>query len=73
MWADFSNTTKLNARTLVNLKAGYEGESFSIDAYVTNLTDKFYLQMNSAGNGDSRFVRGGAPRQVGVSVTYHFE
>jgi len=73
MWGDFSNTVKLNARTLVNLKAGYEGDNYNIDAYVTNLTDKFYLQMNSAGNGDSVSVRGGAPRQVGVSLTYHFE
>ena len=73
MYSDFSNTIKLNSRTLVNLKAGYQGENYNIDAYVTNLTDKFYLQMNTPGNGDSVSVRGGAPRQVGVSVTYHFE
>jgi len=73
MWGDFSNTVELNSRTLVNLKAGYEGENFNIDAYVTNLTDKFYLQMNSLPNDGSQSVRGGAPRQFGVSLTYHFE
>ncbi|WP_171045301.1 TonB-dependent receptor [Pseudoalteromonas rubra] len=73
VYADVKNTSKLDARTLVNLKAGYETEDYSIDFYVNNLTDKFYITSDfTAADGIARTVRGGLPRMYGVSFTYNF-
>ncbi|REL26510.1 hypothetical protein DXX93_07895 [Thalassotalea euphylliae] len=66
---------KLDSRVLINLKAGYEIGEFVVDAYVTNLTDKNYLEINGEGLGspDARIARAGVPRQFGLAVTYNFE
>lgn len=68
------NETALYSRTLTNVKVGYRTDAYSIDLYVNNLTDEFYLTSNfTAGDGVSRTVRGGLPRVFGASFTYNFE
>ncbi|MEC8327741.1 MAG: TonB-dependent receptor [Pseudomonadota bacterium] len=63
---------KLEGRTLVNIKAGYLAENYSIEAYVNNLTDEFYLTSDFMAADGSRTVRGGLPRMYGISFTYSF-
>lgn len=73
-FANVQNTTTLDSRVLANVKLGYVGENYSVDAYVNNLTNKFYLTSDfTMADGVSRRVRGGLPRTFGVSFTYNFE
>lgn len=73
-YGNVQNTTKLDSRTLINLKAGYVTDAYSVDVFVNNLSDEFYLTSDfTAADGVTRTVRGGLPRTVGVSLTYNFE
>lgn len=64
---------KVDARTLVNTKVGYEAVDWSAYLWVTNLTDREYLtnvrQPNSVVE-DARVV--GAPRMIGATFTAEF-
>nr|WP_228481238.1 TonB-dependent receptor [Vibrio fluminensis] len=60
---------KTDARTIYNLTAGYMGDNFKLDAYVKNLTDKFYIQGNYEGTLGDQTIRAGAPREFGVNLT----
>lgn len=64
---------KVDARTLVNTKLGYEAVDWSAYLWVTNLTDREYLtnvrQPNSIVE-DARVV--GAPRMIGATFTAEF-
>jgi outer membrane receptor protein involved in Fe transport len=72
-YSDVQNTIKLDSRSLVNLKAGYISDRYSIEAFVNNLTDKFYLTSDFTGADNIlRTVRAGLPRTYGVSFTYNF-
>ncbi len=72
-YADVQNTVELDSRTLLNLKLGYVTDVYSIEAYVNNLTDKFYLTSDFTTTDGARTVRAGLPRYFGVSFTYNFE
>lgn len=67
----------IDARTLLNLKAGYEGENFDINVYGTNLTDELYV-MNQGSTPNLNtgvrepLVRVGAPREFGIQFNYRF-
>lgn len=72
-YTNVQNTSDIDSRVLVNLKAGYVTEDYSIEAYVNNLTDEFYLTSDFLqSDGVARTVRGGLPRMYGVSFTYNF-
>ncbi|WP_339615594.1 TonB-dependent receptor [uncultured Gilvimarinus sp.] len=59
-----------DARTLVNLKVGYEWDQLAIYATATNLLDEEYVELANTGTPPS--ITLGAPRQLGVSVDYRF-
>ena len=73
-YADFENTAKLESRTLVDLSAGhFFNDNIKLDAYITNLTDEFYLTTNTPGlDGNSWLVRAGEPREYGARISYQF-
>lgn len=71
-FADQANTQKLDARTLVNLNAGYEVSNFLIEAYVDNLTDKFYVTSQFTGASGNPMVQAGKPREFGIRGTYRY-
>ena len=76
MFSDVQNTPEFRAdsRILVNLRGGYVAEKYSVEVFVTNLTDEFYAIFNGIGiDAGSNLVRAGAPREFGVQVTYRFE
>ncbi len=66
--------TKVPASVVVNMKAGYEAESWSIFAFARNLLDEDYLTQRNApgGFGGSSQVRTGEPRVVGVEFNVRF-
>ncbi|WP_198144086.1 TonB-dependent receptor [Gilvimarinus agarilyticus] len=59
-----------DARTLVNLKVGYEWSQLALYVTATNLLDEEYVELANTGTPPS--VTLGAPRQLGVSLDYHF-
>lgn len=71
-YADQANTQKLDARTLVNLNAGYEIDRFLIEAYVDNLTDEFYITSQYLGMSLNNMVQAGKPREFGIRGTVKF-
>lgn len=74
-FADDANTTKLEARTLFNLRAGYEQERFKAEIFVNNVFDREYTTLEFGlkdANGNSRSGRVGPPRQIGANLTLFF-
>lgn len=71
---DVQNRDEIDSRTLINLSVAYQHEQFSVDFYVTNLTNKFYRVSNFTNlNTDENLVRGGVPREFGINFNYFFE
>lgn len=70
-YADTANETKLDARTLVNLNAGYTVENWLLEAYVNNLTDEFYT-VGEFTQSNQRVVQAGNPREFGIRGTYRY-
>ncbi|MDA8018232.1 MAG: TonB-dependent receptor [Thermoanaerobaculia bacterium] len=63
---------RLDSRTLINVRGGYETGRYSILAYLENATDEVYA-VTAFRNVGGRFLgKIGAPRQAGVQVTLRF-
>lgn len=63
-----SPLTGVPSYAVVNLKAGFEAEAFSIYAFARNLLDKNYItQLQVQGN-----ARSGRPRTAGVEANFRF-
>lgn len=67
-WWDPYNVTSRDPVNLVDLRAGLEGERWSVTAWSKNLTDKKYNAEFSAGG----FLWRALPRRYGVDFTYKF-
>lgn len=71
-YTDTKNLSKVNGRTLVNARVGYEGENIEVIFWVKNLFDKKYNENEWAWGPGSTLAQQGAPRSLGVSLTYNF-
>ena len=69
-YSDAQNTQLLGSKTLVNLRAGYEGDGYDIVFWCKNLFDQEYETIGFARRND--LVIDGAPRMAGVTLTYYF-
>nr|WP_319491036.1 TonB-dependent receptor [uncultured Desulfobacter sp.] len=68
IYLDKENTTKRDAYHLVNLKLGFEAESYDIYLYGKNIFDKVY---DSVGYSN-KYTKYSPPREVGVQLVYRF-
>ncbi|HMN45135.1 MAG TPA: TonB-dependent receptor [Povalibacter sp.] len=70
------NDQRAAAYSLVNLKAGYEAERWSVHLWARNVFDEdyavrgFYFGNEPPDFGDKRYIQLGEPRQVGVNVLW---
>ncbi len=69
MYLDKANQYERDPFFLVNLKAGYEAESFDVYVYAKNLFDEVY---DSEGYYDGRYTIPSQPREIAAAVTYRF-
>jgi iron complex outermembrane recepter protein len=64
----------IDSRGLLDARITYQRENWRLEGFVTNLTDKTYVAMQIS---DSSSLNGGrlygAPRQVGVRLTYRYD
>ncbi|MBT8130917.1 MAG: TonB-dependent receptor, partial [Gammaproteobacteria bacterium] len=74
-----SHDQQSKAYSLLNLRAGFDADTWSVAAWAKNVFDKDYAVRGFFfGNEPARnfeptlYTRQGDPRQVGVSVTYRF-
>lgn len=69
---DFSNAQR-DAYATVDLRAGIEGETWAVTAFVSNLTDEKYLEeVIPAPEFGGSFDHPGSLRRAGVEVTFNF-
>lgn len=61
----------IKQRTLVDLRAGIDLDSWSLQAYVRNVTDEYYWTW-SASTNDTVMRWTGMPRMYGASISYRF-
>lgn len=70
--ADFSNAQR-DAYSTVNLRAGLEGETWAVTAFVSNLTDEKYLEeVIPAPEFGGTFDHPGSRRRAGVEISFNF-
>jgi iron complex outermembrane receptor protein len=70
--ADFSNAQR-DAYTTVDLRAGIEGETWAVTAFVSNLTDEEYLEeVIPAPEFGGTFDHPGSRRRAGIEVSFSF-
>ena len=67
-WWDPYNVTSRDPVNLIDLRAGLEGERWTVTAWSKNLTNKIYNAEFSTGG----FLWRALPRRYGVDVTYKF-
>jgi iron complex outermembrane receptor protein len=67
-WWDPYNVTSRDPVSLINLRAGLEGERWTVTAWSKNLTNKLYNAEFSAGG----FLWRAPPRRYGVDYTFKF-
>jgi len=67
-WWDPYNVTSRDPVNLVDLRAGFEGDRWTVTAWSKNLTNKIYNAEFSAGG----FLWRALPRRYGVDFTYKF-
>ena len=67
-WWDPYNVTSRDPVNLIDLRAGFEGERWTVTAWSKNLTNKTYNAEFSAGG----FLWRALPRRYGVDFTYKF-
>ncbi|HQR23572.1 MAG TPA: TonB-dependent receptor [Steroidobacteraceae bacterium] len=73
---DTSNDQKSNAYMLVNLKAGYVSDHWSVSAWVRNAFDEayalrgFYFQLEPPDYPYKLYIQRGDPQLAGVTVTW---
>ncbi len=68
---DAKNTLKESAYQIVNLRMGYEGESFDIIFWCKNMFDEEFETMKIHWGGNE-LGHDGEPRMFGVKMTYRF-
>ena len=71
---DRANTQKQDPYATLNLRAGYQGESFEIYAYGENLTNKYAFSHASEGMWGSEYYYGTPikPLQIGMGFNIYF-
>lgn len=69
MYLDSNNDYERPAYELVNLKLGYENETFDIYFYAKNLLDKEY---DMEGIYEGVYENYSSPREIGIFVSYRF-
>lgn len=69
-FSDAQNTQKLNGKTLVNLRTGYEGNNYDVILWCKNLFNEEYQTMGFARKFDQ--VVDSDPRMFGITLTYYF-
>ena len=69
-YSDAANTQKINGKTLVNLRTGYDTDEYGIALWCKNLLNKKYQTMGFARRFDQ--VIDGEPRMFGVTLTRYF-
>jgi iron complex outermembrane receptor protein len=67
-WWDPYNVTSRDPVNLIDLRAGLEGERWTVTAWSKNLTNKIYNAEFSTGG----FLWRALPRRYGVDLTYKF-
>lgn len=73
-----SHDERARVATLVNVKAGYEAERWSIYLWGQNVFDEDYSQLGFFFGDEppdftpKRYTQAGDPRQLGVTATWHF-
>lgn len=73
---DTSNDQRSNPYTLVNLKAGYEADRWSVHAWGRNVFDAkyavrgFYFGLEPPDYADKLYIQRGDPRLLGVTLTW---
>jgi iron complex outermembrane receptor protein len=67
-WWDPYNVTSRDPVNLIDLRAGFEGDRWTVTAWSKNLTNKIYNAEFSAGG----FLWRAMPRRYGVDFTYKF-
>ena len=73
-----SNDERARVATLVNLKAGYEAERWSIYLWGQNVFEEDYSQLGFFFGDEppdftpKRYTQAGDPRQLGITATWHF-
>lgn len=68
-----SDDLRADARDLFGARIGYQGETFGVELFGQNLSDKFYItdRFNSPSLGiDAAYV--GDPREIGARLNYQF-
>lgn len=76
---DASHDQRSDPYTLVNLKAGYQGDRWSVVAWGRNVFDEryavrgFYFGLEPPDYADRLYLQRGDPRQVGVTVTWSLQ
>jgi outer membrane receptor protein involved in Fe transport len=75
---DTSHAQRADSRFLANLRAGYEAERWSAEAWVHNAFDErypvrgFYFENEPPDFPTKLYLRWGDPRQAGVTIRYSF-
>ena len=75
---DTSHDQHSDARLLTNLRAGFEAEHWSVEAWASNLFDErypvrgFYFENEPPDFPETLYLRWGDPRQLGLTARYQF-
>ncbi len=70
-YTDAKNTVKVDGHETVNLKIGYETDSFQISLWCENLFDEAYIVTKSYYFG-GHIAQDGSPRIIGTTLVYRF-
>lgn len=70
-YTDAKNTVEVDGHETVNLKIGYETESFQISLWCENIFDEEYIVTKSYYFG-GHIAQDGSPRVIGTTLVYRF-
>lgn len=70
-YANAENDRKLDGRTLINARAGYEGERFDVMLWARNIFDEDYEERSMSWMGGT-LIQQGEPCSFGLLVAYKF-
>nr|WP_319392868.1 TonB-dependent receptor [uncultured Desulfobacter sp.] len=70
-YTDAKNTVNVDGHETVNIKIGYETDSFQISLWCKNLFDEEYITSKSYYFG-GHIAQDGAPRMIGTTIVYRF-
>ena len=73
-YGDPKNNTKQEAYEIVNLRFGYEAESWKVEVWSKNLLDEEYVTalFDNSAMGLGELVQDGDPRTIGITTSYYF-